>query len=66
MIKTVCGYCGVGCKLVFDVSKLKGDKEYPINEGKICSKGSSELESMHTKNRLLYARMRQRCSDDFQ
>ncbi|WP_297524746.1 molybdopterin oxidoreductase family protein [Sulfurovum sp.] len=65
MIKTVCGYCGVGCKLVFDASKLKGDKEYPINEGKICSKGSSELESIHTKNRLLYPRMRQQCSDDF-
>ena len=65
MIKTVCGYCGVGCKLVFDVSKLKGDKEYPINEGKVCTKGSSELLSIDTQNRLLYPQMRKYDGADF-
>jgi len=47
LIKTVYGYCAVGCKLVFDASKLKDDKEYPINEGKVYAKGSSELASIH-------------------
>ena len=65
MIKTVCGYCGVGCKLVFDASKLKGDKEYPINEGKVCTKGSSELLSIDTQNRLLYPQMRKYDGADF-
>ena len=65
MIKTVCGYCGVGCKLVFDASKLKGDKEYPINEGKVCTKGSSELLSIDTQNRLFYPQMRKYDGADF-
>ena len=52
MIKTICGYCAVGCKLVFDASKLKDDKEYPINEGKVCVKGISELASIHIQKQV--------------
>ena len=65
MIKTVCAYCGVGCKMIFDAEKLKGDKIYPINEGKICAKGSSELESIYTQNRLLHPQIRKQCSEKF-
>jgi len=64
-MKTVCGYCGVGCKMTFDADKLKGDKTYPVNEGKVCAKGSSELESVHTQNRLLYPQMRRSCQEAF-
>lgn len=53
MIKSVCGYCGVGCGLEFDRDRLVGDVVYPINEGSVCSKGISELISIQTPTRLL-------------
>ena len=59
MIKSVCGYCGVGCGLEFDTDKLRGDVVYPINEGKVCSKGVSELLSIQTPTRLLRPHIRE-------
>lgn len=53
MIKSVCGYCGVGCGLEYDEKKLIGDVTYPINYGNVCSKGISELVSMQSDTRLL-------------
>jgi len=53
MIKSVCGYCGVGCGIEYDNNSLIGDLAYPINEGKLCSKGVSELVSIDTSTRLL-------------
>lgn len=53
MIKSVCGYCGVGCGLEYETNKLVGDITYPINSGKVCSKGVSELVSIQTPSRLL-------------
>lgn len=65
MIKSVCGYCGVGCGLEFDESKLLGDVAYPVNEGKVCSKGVSELVSIQTPTRLLRPMMRDTIDSDF-
>jgi len=59
MIKSVCGYCGVGCGLEYDENKLLGDIAYPINEGKLCSKGISELISIQTPSRLLRPHIRE-------
>jgi len=44
--KTVCPYCSVGCGIVVHtrdgkVVNAEGDKEHPINEGTLCSKGAS-------------------------
>lgn len=58
MIKSVCGYCGVGCGLEFDEEKLIGDITYPANEGKLCSKGISEFISVQTSTRLLRPKLR--------
>ena len=58
MIKSVCGYCGVGCGLEFDSKKLVGDIAYPTNEGLVCSKGVSELHTIDTATRLLRPHMR--------
>lgn len=58
VIKSVCGYCGVGCGLEFEKDKLIGNLVYPINEGMVCSKGISELISIQTKTRLLFPKMR--------
>ena len=65
MIKSVCGYCGVGCGLEFDENKLLGDITYPINEGKVCSKGVSELISIQTPSRLLRPLIRNNIDNEF-
>lgn len=59
MIKSVCGYCGVGCGIEFDTSKLVGDITYPSNEGLLCAKGVSELHTIQTTSRLLRPQIKQ-------
>lgn len=65
MIKSVCGYCGVGCGIEFDETKLVGDLSYPTNEGLICSKGASELQSILTSTRLLRPKQRDTINDNY-
>ena len=65
MIKSVCGYCGVGCGLEFEENKLIGDVVYPTNEGKLCSKGISELISIQTPTRLLRPHMRENIEEEY-
>lgn len=65
MIKSVCGYCGVGCGLEFEENKLIGDVVYPTNEGKLCSKGVSELISIQTPSRLLRPQIRENIEDEY-
>ena len=65
MIKSVCGYCGVGCGIEFEENKLLGDVAYPINEGKLCSKGISELISIQTPSRLLRPVKRSNINDEY-
>lgn len=54
---TICPYCGVGCGLVVAVKNgrivnIEGDPDHPINEGALCSKGSSIFQLNHNKRRL--------------
>lgn len=65
MIKSVCGYCGVGCGLEYDESKLVGDITYPTNEGLVCAKGVSELNTIETTTRLLRPKVRNSINDEF-
>lgn len=65
MIKSVCGYCGVGCGLEYNTKDLIGDVTYPVNEGSVCSKGVSELISVETTSRLLQPLVRESVSEDF-
>ena len=65
MIKSVCGYCGVGCGLEYDEKTLIGDVTYPTNFGKVCSKGVSELVSIQTDTRLLRPHIRQNIDENF-
>ncbi len=66
MIKSVCGYCGVGCGLEYDEKSLIGDITYPSNHGKVCSKGVSELVSIQTETRLLRPYIRKDIKDEFE
>ncbi len=59
MLKSVCGYCGVGCGLEYEPDKLVGDLSYPANEGAVCAKGVSELMSIDTPTRLLRPHIRE-------
>ncbi len=43
---TICTFCGVGCGIICHVRdgvivNAEGDPDHPINEGTLCSKGSS-------------------------
>jgi ferredoxin-nitrate reductase len=64
MIKSVCGYCGVGCGLEYDEKSLIGDVTYPVNFGSVCSKGVSELVSIQTQTRLLRPMIRESIDED--
>lgn len=46
--KTICPYCSVGCGIILSVKdgelvNAQGDPDHPINEGSLCSKGSSVM-----------------------
>lgn len=65
MIRSVCGYCGVGCGLEYDENQLIGDITYPTNHGSVCSKGVSELISIQTPTRLLRPAMRASIEEEY-
>ena len=65
MIKSVCGYCGVGCGLEFNTNHLIGDIAYPANEGNVCPNGVSELISIQTPTRLLQPYIRYDIKSDY-
>ena len=65
MIRSVCGYCGVGCGLEYDEKKLVGDIDYPTNAGSVCAKGASELSTIQTASRLLRPHARHTLGEPF-
>lgn len=65
MIKSVCGYCGIGCGIEYDTNKLIGDISYPTNEGLVCAKGVSELNTIETHTRLLRPKIRENIKNNF-
>ncbi|WP_370980883.1 molybdopterin-dependent oxidoreductase [Agaribacterium sp. ZY112] len=55
---TTCPYCGVGCGVeatveAGQVTGVKGIKQHPANQGRLCVKGSSLHETLDSTNRLL-------------
>jgi ferredoxin-nitrate reductase len=61
---TTCSYCGVGCGIEVKKSDkgrlaLKGDENYPVNKGMLCSKGLNlHYTVMDQTDRLLKPKMR--------
>lgn len=54
---TICPYCAVGCGIIVHSQDNKavnteGDPEHPINEGSLCSKGSSLYQLADNEKRL--------------
>jgi formate dehydrogenase major subunit len=65
---TICCYCGVGCGMVVaakdgKVVNIEGDPDHPINEGALCSKGSSLYQVAVNERRLDKVRYRAKGSD---
>jgi sulfite reductase (NADPH) flavoprotein alpha-component len=67
-VRTVCGYCGVGCGMVLDVErradgrrvavKARGDRDHPANVGRLCTKGATSAEMLSAPGRLETALIR--------
>ena len=73
---TICPYCAVGCGIIVHsrngkVVNTEGDPEHPINEGSLCSKGSSlyqlaNNEKQPNEKRLQKIRYRKAGAEDFE
>jgi ferredoxin-nitrate reductase len=63
IFKTICPYCGVGCGVLIkkynNSISVEGDPNYPVNKGKLCSKGRNLHYVFNDRSdRLLYPEMR--------
>jgi len=63
-VRTVCGYCGVGCGIYLQVKAgqvigVRGDPEAAANEGHLCVKGRFGYEFIHHRDRLQTPMVRQ-------
>lgn len=52
MVTTVCGYCGVGCRLEHNTAIPANKTIHPFEKGMVCAKGSSSLASVDLPSRL--------------
>ena len=62
-VKTTCPYCGCGCQMLLEVldGKLVNTlplKELRLNQGKLCIKGHSAHEFVHSRERLTHPLIR--------
>jgi formate dehydrogenase alpha subunit len=56
-VKTVCPYCGVGCSFYLGVRgnrivRVRGDRQSPVNRGRLCVKGRFGHEFVNHPERL--------------
>lgn len=56
-VKTVCPYCGVGCGIYLGVRgnrvvTVRGDRQSPVNKGRLCVKGRFGFDFIHSPERL--------------
>ena len=56
-VKTVCPYCGVGCGIYLGVRGnrivgVRGDRQSPVNHGRLCVKGRFGHDFVHHPDRL--------------
>ena len=68
---TICPYCAVGCGLVVStkdgkIINIEGDPKHPINQGSLCSKGSSLFQVAVNEHRLQKVMYRAPGSDRFE
>jgi formate dehydrogenase major subunit len=54
---TICPYCAVGCGMIVKtaagkVVRVEGDPDHPINQGTLCSKGTSLTQLVNNERRI--------------
>ena len=52
-VATTCPYCGVGCGIIAEGGKLRGDPAHPANRGRLCAKGANLARTLDDTDRLL-------------
>ncbi|MDE1942213.1 MAG: molybdopterin-dependent oxidoreductase [Betaproteobacteria bacterium] len=62
-VRSTCPYCGVGCGLLIQVENdriidVSGDPSHPANLGRLCTKGSTLLQSARPEGRLRHPELR--------
>ncbi len=62
-VSTTCGYCSVGCGMFIGVKdgkavSVRGDRNHPVNEGKLCPKGLAEHHILDAPNRATHPMLR--------
>jgi anaerobic selenocysteine-containing dehydrogenase len=62
-VSTTCGYCSVGCGMFIGVKdgravSVRGNRDHPVNNGKLCPKGLSEHYTLEASNRARYPLLR--------
>jgi len=67
---TICPFCAVGCGLLVHtkagkIINIEGDPKHPINQGALCSKGSSLFQIANNERRLQKIMYRAPGSDTF-
>ena len=68
---TICPYCAVGCGILVyatenDVVYTEGDPDHPINEGTLCSKGTTVRQVYTSEMRQLKPKYRAPGSDEWE
>ncbi len=68
---TICPYCAVGCCAIVHASggkviNIEGDPDHPINQGSLCSKGSSLYQLANNDNRVTGVMYRAPYSDKWE
>lgn len=63
-VKSVCPYCGTGCGIVLEVNgaqviTVSGDKQHPVNGGRLCTKGRTCAQALSAPGRLTSAWLRE-------
>ena len=57
-LRSICCYCGTGCGVLAQardgvVTKVKGDPDHPVNQGRLCAKGALLPAIFESEDRLL-------------
>ncbi|MBI4469271.1 MAG: molybdopterin-dependent oxidoreductase, partial [Acidobacteria bacterium] len=63
-VATTCGYCSVGCGMYIGVKEgravsVRGDRDHPVNAGKLCPKGLVEHHTLDAESRAQYPLLRE-------
>lgn len=68
--ESICPYCGVGCRLRVEgrngrPERIRGVEDAPANLGRLCAKGATLHEAVHTPDRLMVPMWRPSRQEEF-